>query len=254
MIARIALGAGLSIVAAPSLGVECAVQSGADRAVLLELYTSEGCSSCPPADRWFSRLPLAGSGAPVVPLAFHVDYWDYIGWRDRFADPAWSARQREAVRRAGGRTVYTPQVMRNGRDFPRWHASGALEKAAAGEPAARVKISLRLAAAPAGLAVVADVQPSGATPGPNEVFVALTESRLASTVRAGENRGTTLSHDHVVRSLASLGPVDAKGGSFRHVFALGAGWKARDVAVAAFVQDSRTGDVLQAARLGNCAG
>ncbi len=189
----------------------------------------------------------------MVPIAFHVEYWDYIGWKDRFADPAWSARQREAVRRAGGRTVYTPQVMRNGRDFPRWHSADSLAKAATGEPAARVKISLRLATAATGLAVAADVQPSGANRGPNELFVALTESRLASTVRAGENRGKALAHDHVVRALAALGPVDPQGGSFKHVFPLGSDWKSPDLAVAAFVQDLRTGEVLQAVRLGNCA-
>ncbi len=100
MIARVALAACLSSLALPAAGGECAAQSGAARAALVELYTSEGCSSCPPADRWFSRLPLEGPTTRLVPLAFHVEYWDYIGWKDRFADPAWSARQREAVRRA----------------------------------------------------------------------------------------------------------------------------------------------------------
>jgi len=254
MIARIALGAGLSILAVPSLGAECTARSGAERAALVELYTSEGCSSCPPADRWFSRLDLAGPDARLVPLAFHVEYWDYIGWKDRFADPAWSARQREAVTRAGGRTVYTPQVMRNGRDFPRWHAAGSLAKAAAGDDPARATIALRLAPAPSGLAVVADVQPSGNPLRDGELFLALSENRLASTVRAGENRGKALAHDHVVRALVSLGPVGSPRTSFRHTFALGADWKPADLAVSAFVQDARTGEVLQALRLANCAG
>lgn len=254
MIARIALGASLSILAAPAPGAECTAHSGAERAALVELYTSEGCSSCPPADRWFSRLDLSGPDARVVPLAFHVEYWDYIGWKDRFADPAWSARQREAVRRAGGRTVYTPQVMRNGRDFPRWHAADALAKAAAGDPSARVTIALRVDATAAGLEVVADTAPSGGAAGRGELFLALTESRLASTVRAGENRGKSLSHDHVVRRLVAVGTAGTQARSFRHVFALGADWKPADLAVAAFVQDPRTGEVLQALRLANCAG
>lgn len=251
MRSRIALAACLSSLALPAAGGECAAQSGAARAALVELYTSEGCSSCPPADRWFSRLTLERR---VVPLAFHVEYWDYIGWKDRFADPAWSARQREAVRRAGGRTVYTPQVMRNGRDFPRWHAADSLARAAASEESAQVGIALRLSAGPAGLAVVADARPIGVAPARGEFFLALTESRLASTVRAGENRGKVLAHDHVVRRLVSLGRLVARGGEHRHVFSLGPDWKVPDLAVSAFVQDSRTGEVLQAVRLANCAG
>ncbi|MBK6980673.1 MAG: DUF1223 domain-containing protein [Betaproteobacteria bacterium] len=254
MTARFVLAATLAALSAPALGAACTAQSGPQPAALLELYTSEGCSSCPPADRWFSRLDLAGEAKRIVPLAFHVEYWDTIGWKDRFADPAWSARQREAVRRAGGRTVYTPQVMRNGRDFPRWHAGGALERAAAGETASPVTISLRLESTPAGLAVAADAGPSGAGPVRGELFVALTENRLASTVRAGENRGKALSHDHVVRRLVPLGALGARAGTFRHVFALASDWKPADLAVAAFVQDARTGEVLQALRLANCAG
>lgn len=249
MISRLALGAGLTLIAAPALGAACVAHSGAERAALLELYTSEGCSSCPPADRWFSRLPL-GSAPPVVPLAFHVEYWDYIGWKDRFADPAWSARQREAVRRAGGRTVYTPQVMRNGIDFPRWHAGEALAKAAAGEGAPRARVTLRLSDSPGGLVVEAEA----AAPASAELFLALTESRLASQVRAGENRGRDLAHDHVVRRLVPLGAVAAGGTAFRYVFRPGADWKRADLAVSAFVQDPRTGEVLQALRLANCAG
>ena len=89
---------------------ECSAKSGAGTAALVELYTSEGCDSCPPADAWLRKLPAAGAGS-VVPLSFHVDYWDYIGWKDPFANPAFGARQRElaAVNRA--RIVYTPQVM-----------------------------------------------------------------------------------------------------------------------------------------------
>ncbi|MGE0355381.1 MAG: DUF1223 domain-containing protein [Burkholderiales bacterium] len=254
MTSRLALGAILAMLALPAPAATCAARSGAERAALLELYTSEGCSSCPPADRWFSRLPLADPATPVVPLAFHVEYWDYIGWKDRFASPAWSARQREAVRRAGGRTVYTPQVMRNGRDFPRWHAGGALGKAAAADVAPRARIALGLSPGPAGIAVQAEAATLGAEPGRGELFLALTESRLASQVRAGENRGRDLSHDHVVRRLVALGPVEAGGGVFRHDFVLGADWKRADLAVSAFVQDARTGEVLQALRLASCAG
>jgi hypothetical protein len=87
----------------------CTATSGPARASLLELYTSEGCSSCPPADRWLSQMPPRRD---VVPLAFHVDYWDRLGWKDRFAQAAFSQRQRARNRGAGW--VYTPQVMLDG--------------------------------------------------------------------------------------------------------------------------------------------
>src|SRR3569832_1871687 len=90
----------------------CNAVSGASRNSLLELYTSEGCSSCPPADRWLSHLP---DDAGVVPLAFHVDYWDRLGWRDPFAQAAFSQRQR--ARNNGTGWVYTPQVMLDGKDY-----------------------------------------------------------------------------------------------------------------------------------------
>src|SRR5215831_3525970 len=87
----------------------CSARAAAP-AIVVELFTSEGCNSCPPADRWLAGLPAQIDGRPLVPLAFHVDYWDSLGWRDRFADPRFDVRQDEAVRRNGGRTAYTPQV------------------------------------------------------------------------------------------------------------------------------------------------
>jgi len=114
----------------------CAAASGASRASLLELYTSEGCSSCPPADRWLSGLrgrdDLLGR---LVPLAFHVDYWNDLGWEDRFAKPEYSARQGSISRRNRSRSVYTPQFVLDGRDWGP-SGSGLAEKAGGGEPGA----------------------------------------------------------------------------------------------------------------------
>ena len=87
--------------------------AAADRPVVVELYTSQGCSSCPPADAILAEL---ADREDVIALAFHVDYWDYIGWKDIFADPANTLRQRNYARVAGARSVYTPQMIVDGQD------------------------------------------------------------------------------------------------------------------------------------------
>ena len=97
---------------------ECTVHSGPTTNVLVELYTSEGCDSCPPADRWLQALGGGGTAAGrIIPVAFHVDYWDYLGWKDRFASPRYSERQRALASAAKSTRVYTPQVVVAGRDF-----------------------------------------------------------------------------------------------------------------------------------------
>jgi len=127
-----ALCGGAALAAEPVPG--CSAHSGAIVPHVVELYTSEGCSSCPPADRWLAGLR---DRPDVVPLAFHVDYWDRLGWVDRHASPLWTRRQHEVVARAGARAVYTPQVLLDGRDYRGWPALPA-----AAEPA-RISLSLR---------------------------------------------------------------------------------------------------------------
>ena len=115
---RFALALLLVLPAAPALAAGCKAESGEKTVALVELYTSEGCSSCPPADRWLSALAERGFAPDrVVPLALHVDYWDYIGWKDPFAKALFSARQRELAAIARSRVVYTPQVVLAGKDY-----------------------------------------------------------------------------------------------------------------------------------------
>ena len=93
-------------------------QSPKNRVVLLELYTSEGCSSCPPAEKWLSSLKDSGvSSQQLIPLAFHVTYWDYIGWQDQFASERHDQRQRRTARYNSQRTIYTPQFVLGGNDY-----------------------------------------------------------------------------------------------------------------------------------------
>jgi hypothetical protein len=217
----------------------CSAVSGDARNRLLELYTSEGCSSCPPADRWLSQLP-ADSG--VVPLAFHVDYWDRLGWRDPFAQAAFSQRQRARNRRAGW--VYTPQVMLDGADFRTWHR-GLPARLNASAPAS---LEITLSQTPERIDVQAESRFAAPAAGRDAaLYLALVENRLSSKVTAGENTQRTLHHDHVVRQLA--GPLDP--GRARHSFSLQPGWKTADLEVAAFVLDTK-GATLQALARPGC--
>ncbi|MEO8135024.1 MAG: DUF1223 domain-containing protein [Betaproteobacteria bacterium] len=185
----------------------CTAASGNALTPVVELYTSEGCDSCPPADRWFSGLKAEAARGKVVPLAFHVDYWDYLGWKDRFADPAFTARHREAASRGGAKVIYTPQVLFDGREFSQWRRTAA-EKLADGKAPRTPRAELRIAAT----TVTADANQlqlkiAGRTvPGARaaSAYVAIYENGLASDVKAGENKGVLLTHDYVVRRW--LGP------------------------------------------------
>ncbi|MHB1186486.1 DUF1223 domain-containing protein [Thiobacillus sp.] len=211
----------------------CSAVSGDTRNRLLELYTSEGCSSCPPADRWLSQLP-PDSG--VVPLAFHVDYWDRLGWRDPYAQAAFSQRQR--ARNSGPGWVYTPQVMLDGTDFRTWHRG----LPARSNSPAQVGLALTLDQTPERVDVQADSRFSAPVAGRDAtLYLALVENRLSSKVTAGENAERTLHHDHVVRQL--VGPLDPR--RALHSFKLLPGWKAANLEVAAFVLDAK-GATLQA--------
>src|SRR6185369_4551296 len=126
--------------------IQCTARSPATTTVLVELYTSEGCDSCPPADRWLSSLGAKGYGPDrVVPIALHVDYWDYIGWKDPYARAAFSARQRKMAALARAAAVYTPQVLLQGHDFRDWR-SGGFDRMVAGINArpATARIALQL--------------------------------------------------------------------------------------------------------------
>jgi hypothetical protein len=161
---------------------ELNVQSGPARAHLLELYTSEGCSSCPPAEQWFSTLkqnPRLWKG--IVPVAFHVDYWDRLGWKDRLASPANTARQRNYAAAWGTDTVYTPAFVLDGREW----RGGDLE----GLPAPDADAGTLTGTLRDGGEVLVTFHPAGQVTGPLEAHAALLGFGVVSGVSAGENRG-----------------------------------------------------------------
>jgi hypothetical protein len=235
---------------------QCRATSPDFTIALIELYTSEGCDSCPPADRWFSKVTLGQSTARSATLAFHVDYWDRLGWRDRFGNAAFTARQYEEVQRQRGGFAYTPQVLIAGRDFPPWRVPAQPEAAIAAANARPPKATIELVAQTRG-ARVADVELSVRVPEPRDranarVHVALVQSALVSDVGAGENAGKRLSHDHVVREWRAGLKPDAKGEVREHLsFTLPA--DTGPLAIVAFAENAGTGDVLQALTLPFCA-
>jgi hypothetical protein len=232
---------------------KCLARSGERTTALVELYTSEGCSSCPPADRWLSQLGRIYRAEQVVPLALHVDYWDYIGWKDPYAKREFSQRQRRLSQLQRLALVYTPQVLLQGADFRSW-GSAEFERALARINAhpARARLELEiLAAAPDALKLRAEASVADpALRSDAALYVAAYENRLESRVLAGENRGRLLTHDHV--ALEWQGPYAL--GERQLKLALLPKAKSADSGVVAFVQNRRTAEVLQALMLAACSG
>ena len=235
------------------LAATCEKASPRYTAAVIELYTSEGCSSCPPADRWLSGV--AGHGEEgVVPLGFHVDYWDYIGWKDEYGKAAYSERQHEVATWSKSRFVYTPQVVLNGRDYRDWSGGIARDLSQLKGSPARADLRIALDASGNGLAArVEATVPNPADRAGAALYLALTQDNIVTPVKAGENSGVTLKHDHVVREW--LGPIalDSNGKAvLARTLSLPKGARLADLGVSAVVQNHGSGDVLQALALPAC--
>ena len=229
----------------------CAVRSGAGTGALVELYTSEGCSSCPPADKWLAGLAASADPARLSLLGFHVDYWDDIGWKDRFASHDYTLRQSARVRVGGSTTIYTPQVMLGSRLDQRWYRPDDVSAAIHQQQALSSRVSLSLAAAAQSQAVIADLKavPVSTVSGTAKLYLAIYQNQLVSPVKAGENTGVTLRHEHVVRGLWGPWPVSTTGVAKRLRITPPKGATLAQLGLTAFVQDPGTGETLQAVSL-----
>lgn len=237
----------------------CTARSDARTVALLELYTSEGCSSCPPADRWLRSLTTSGQVPErLVPLALHVDYWNYLGWRDPFSQALFSQRQRVLGQHNRSRSIYTPEFFLNGTEYRGWShkdLSAQLARINATPAQASIELSLdRMTPDAHAFSASGEIRVRNATERSQaDVFFALYENGLSNRIGAGENDGRTLNHDFVVRRL--LGPYTVKHMGATRVqsrIPVQAGWKKVDLGVAAFVQNRVTGAVLQALALPVC--
>ena len=241
----------------PVHAAKCVAESGARTAALVELYTSEGCSSCPPADRWLSGLASRGYAPDrVVPLSLHVDYWDYIGWKDPYAKREFSLRQRKLSQLQRMALVYTPQVLLQGRDFRAW-GDKAFDEAVRkiNTQPARARLALEILSFRAGvMEVTASAELLYGDPADDPaIYLAAYQSRLENRVTAGENRGKLLSHDYVV--LEWQGPfafASSKVTALRRGLPLLPGALPANSGAVAFVQNRRSGEVLQALMLPGC--
>ena len=233
-----------------------AVKSPENRVAVLELYTSEGCSSCPPADRYLSELKKAGiSSKQLILMAFHVTYWDYIGWSDHFAKKQFDHRQRDAAYKKRSKSVYTPQFRLSGDDY-RSYDSFSKDVNRLVEQAATIdlKLSLQVLSNKGGkdslsLSLKSDNYLSDVKD--LAYYFAVVENNLFSDVEAGENDGEQLHHDYVVREL--LGPYSQSGSGQQYetekTVNLDSEWQKNNLSIVAFVENLRTGEILQAVSL-----
>jgi hypothetical protein len=196
----------------------CAAPAHADEGpIVIELFTSQGCSSCPSADAYVGKLAHAGSlgGRPLAPLTFHVDYWNELGWADPFSSPEWTARQQAYARALGDSSVYTPELVVAG---------------GAGMVGSQVsKVERAVAAAPKQLLVAASAtwEPNKVTitataPDGADAWVAIYQQPTTTKVTRGENSGETLASERVVRELRRIAPA---GKTATVAIALDGSWK-----------------------------
>jgi len=214
--------------------------------VIVELFTSEGCSSCPPADRALRFLadqqPVAN--AEIIPLAFHVDYWDNLGWKDKFSSAIFTRRQELYVTRFGIESSYTPEMVVDGQSEFVGNDTGKAAKIIAEAVADRKGI---VTANISGESVTVSVNglPDHHT---STVFLAVTEDGLTSDVKAGENSGQKFNHTSVVRSLSAIGVVekDANIVEAKSSVPTIADWKRENSRFVVFVQDNISRKIIAA--------
>ena len=175
-----------------------AFESGETQSAFIELFTSEGCSSCPPAEKWLSALKSNPNlWKKMVPVAFHVDYWDRLGWRDRFAKREFTSRQQRYAAAWGGDSVYTPGFVVNGKEWRGWFGGSAV-------PTSSTRVGVLRVSLGDGGNLTATFVASTAQPRALTMNVALLGNDLESDVKRGENSGRKLRHDFVVLDLIKI--------------------------------------------------
>jgi hypothetical protein len=225
--------------------------AGTNPGILVELFTSEGCSSCPPADELLRKLDArqTANGRQIVVLGEHVDYWDGTGWRDRFSSRDCTDRQEEYARRFGTSGPYTPQMVVDGRREFVGNSVGLLQSAlteSASQSKASLQISVEQIDAPELLVkVAAGPLPSGSKHA--DLYIAVADNTDETQVGGGENSGRRLLHAAVLRSLQKVGKLGPEGGQKEVKIRIPKSENPQNVRVVAFLQEANNGAVLGAA-------
>jgi hypothetical protein len=227
--------------------VAMAPQSSTAQPVVLELFTSEGCSSCPPADAFLKRLDDAGrvGDVEVIAIEEHVDYWDHLGWRDPFSSPEWTTRQEQYAKAFGRNGIYTPQLVVNGRN----ELVGSSEREALRSISSTAKLSdaairisaINLSSKSAELAITIEAPPSNLRS--EDLWLAVTERGLSSSVLRGENEGRNLTHAAVLRSLTRVRIQDtgpSRTAEAKTSVPLERIWKRENLRIVVFLQEPKT--------------
>lgn len=224
-------------------GESIEVSSGDRQTAVVELYTSEGCSSCPPADRWLSRLIEAPKDeVNVLALAFHVDYWDYLGWKDRFSSAEYTRRQRHLGANNQQRTIYTPEFFVNGMEAR--GASNILDKIQqANQRKAPLELKLTVSREDTGLLLELHSPGDRSTVGQIHHRYLVYENNLSTDVKRGENSGETLKHQQVVRYMSKTQNLQQNN---QHRIAIEPDWNPQNIGVAVLVTSPGDRDYLQA--------
>ena len=233
-----------SLLAIPAYAAEkIVINSGAMQTAVVELYTSEGCSSCPPADRWLSSLSqTSDDDLQVLALSFHVDYWDYLGWKDRFSSPDYTNRQRKLGANNLQRTIYTPEFFVNGMEAR--GTSQVLDKIQQTNQQ-KAPLLLELSVSKDENSLLIELQ----SPGRRDTFgqihhrYIVYENNLSTDVKQGENSGEVLKHQQVVRYMSSAHNLLANN---QYRINLDPQWKAENLGVAVLVTTPGDTHYLQA--------
>lgn len=228
----------------PAFANKVSVSSGDYRTPVVELYTSEGCSSCPPADAWISKLgDTLSDDFHAVPLVFHVDYWNYLGWEDPFSRPEFTTRQQELAANNRQRSIYTPELAVSGRETKGTSAVvQAIRSANTELSEVLIKMDLMIQN---GNEIAAAVKIENANEDA-ELYLAVYENDISREIGGGENQGRTLHHDYVVRHWvrATSLPTGSYLGS--HSLNLKRDWERQNLGLAAVVVERNSGKTLQA--------
>ena len=219
------------------------VSSGDTRTAVVELFTSEGCSSCPPADRWLAKLiELPRDELDVLALSFHVDYWDYLGWKDRFSSAEYTRRQRQLGANNLQHTIYTPEFFVNGMEAR--GAGNIMEKIrATNERQAPVALTMTVSGDAKVLVVELQSTRDRSAIGQPQHRYLVYENNLSTDVERGENSGETLRHQQVVRYMSREQNLQA---SNRHRIEIDPAWNPRNVGVAVVVTSPSDRQYFQA--------